>query len=109
MIHIWIFKDKKARAMRIGADGHATSPENGYDVCAVTSSLLYGLVVSIKDMGKDVEGRINLGSERGFCNCDVKFRSSDAFRRAEHILKPVQAALEKIEQKHPDDIEIKRL
>lgn len=110
MIQIEIEKDMKHRVIRLEARGHATSPEHGYKVCASVSSQIYGFVTSLADMSRHIEGGVmGLGPEGGFGHADVAFKSYKAYRRAEYVLMPVEAALKELAGKYPDEVVLKRL
>ncbi len=110
MIQIEIEKDMKHRVIRLEAKGHASDPKEGYKVCASVSSQIYGFVTSLSEMAKDITGGVmGLGPEGGFGHADVAFKSYKAYRRAEYILMPVEAALKVLAEKYPHEVTLRRL
>lgn len=110
MIQIEIEKDEKRRVIRLEAKGHATDPKHGHKVCASVSSQIYGFVISLSDMANDITGGVmGLGPEGGFGHADVAFKSYKAYRRAEYVLMPVEAALKALAAKHPEEVILRRL
>ena len=110
MIQIEIERDQKHRVIRLEAKGHATDPKSGHKVCASVSSQIYGFVSSLADMAHDITGGVmGLGPEGGFGHADVAFKSYKAYRRAEYVLMPVEAALKALAAKHPEEVILRRL
>ena len=110
MIQIEIERDQKHRVIRLEAKGHATDPKSGNKVCASVSSQIFGFVKTLAEMSKDITGGVmGLGPEGGFGHADVAFKSYKAYRRAEYVLMPVEAALKALAAKHPEEVILRRL
>lgn len=110
MIQIEIERDQKHRVIRLEAKGHATDPKNGHKVCASVSSQIFGFVTSLSEMAKDITGGVmGLGPEGGFGHADVAFKSYKAYRKAEYILMPVEAALKVLAERYPEEVILRRL
>lgn len=110
MIQIEIERDQKHRVIRLEAKGHATDPKSGHKVCASVSSQIYGFVTALAEMSKDITGGVmGLGPEGGFGHADVAFKSYKAYRRAEYILMPVEAALKVLAEQYPEEVILRRL
>lgn len=110
MIQIEIERDQKHRVIRLEAKGHATDPKSGHKVCASVSSQIFGFVTALAEMSKDITGGVmGLGPEGGFGHADVAFKSYKAYRRAEYVLMPVEAALKALAEKHPEEVILRRL
>lgn len=110
MIQIEIEKDEKHRVIRLEAKGHATDPKSGHKVCASVSSQIFGFVKTLAEMSKDITGGVmGLGPEGGFGHADVAFKSYKAYRRAEYVLMPVEAALKVLAEQYPEEVILRRL
>lgn len=110
MIQIEIERDQKHRVIRLEAKGHATDPKSGHKVCASVSSQIFGFVKTLAEMSKDITGGVmGLGPEGGFGHADVAFKSYKAYRRAEYILMPVEAALKVLAEQYPEEVNLRRL
>ena len=74
------------------------------------SSQIFGFVTSLSEMAKDITGGVmGLGPEGGFGHADVAFKSYKAYRRAEYILMPVEAALKVLAERYPEEVILRRL
>lgn len=110
MIQIEIERDRKHRVIRLEAKGHATDPKSGHKVCASVSSQIFGFVTTLAEMSKDIKGGVmGLGPEGGLGHADVAFKSYKAYRRAEYVLMPVEAALKLLADKYPEEVILRRL
>ena len=110
MIQIEIERDQKHRVIRLEAKGHATDPKSGHKVCASVSSQIFGFVKTLAEMSKDITGGVmGLGPEGGFGHADVAFKSYKAYRRAEYVLMPVEAALKVLAEQYPEEVILRRL
>ena len=110
MIQIEIERDQKHRVIRLEAKGHATDPKHGHKVCASVSSQIFGFVKTLAEMSKDITGGVmGLGPEGGFGHADVAFKSYKAYRRAEYVLMPVEAALKVLAEQYPEEVILRRL
>lgn len=110
MIQIEIERDQKHRVIRLEAKGHATDPKSGHKVCASVSSQIFGFVTTLAGMSKDITGGVmGLGPEGGFGHADVAFKSYKAYRRAEYVLMPVEAALKVLAEQYPEEVILRRL